>query len=31
MEQPHLIDALDRVTRALGGVSRQWRFDRMPP
>ena len=29
MEQPHLIDALDRVTRALGGVTRQWRFDRM--
>ena len=29
MEQPHLIDALDRVTRALGGVSRDWRFDRM--
>ncbi|MFZ0158201.1 MAG: IS21 family transposase, partial [Kineosporiaceae bacterium] len=29
MEAPHLIDALDRVTRALGGVSREWRFDRM--
>ena len=29
MEQPHLIDAMDRVTRALGGVTRQWRFDRM--
>ena len=29
MDQPHLIDALDRVTRALGGVSRVWRFDRM--
>lgn len=29
MEQPHLIDALDRVTRALGGVTRDWRFDRM--
>ena len=27
--QPHLIDCLDRVTRALGGVSRDWRFDRM--
>jgi hypothetical protein len=29
MEAPHLIDALDRVTRALGGVTRDWRFDRM--
>ena len=29
MQAPHLIDALDRVTRALGGVSRDWRFDRM--
>jgi transposase len=29
MEAPHLIDALDRVTRALGGVTRVWRFDRM--
>jgi transposase len=29
MEQPHLIDAMDRVTRALGGVTRDWRFDRM--
>lgn len=29
MEQPHLIDALDRVTRALGGLTRDWRFDRM--
>ena len=29
MEQPHLIDALDRVSRALGGVTRDWRFDRM--
>jgi hypothetical protein len=28
-DQPHLIEALDRVTRALGGVSRDWRFDRM--
>ena len=28
-DQAHLIDALDRVTRALGGVSRDWRFDRM--
>jgi transposase len=29
MDQPHLIDGLDRITRALGGVSRDWRFDRM--
>lgn len=29
MDQPHLIDALDRVTRALGGVTHAWRFDRM--
>lgn len=29
MEQPHLVDALDRVTRALGGLTRDWRFDRM--
>ena len=28
-DQPHLIDALDRVTRALGGLTRDWRFDRM--
>ncbi|MDQ3783135.1 MAG: IS21 family transposase [Actinomycetota bacterium] len=28
-DQPHLIEAMDRVTRALGGVSRVWRFDRM--
>ena len=28
-DQPHLIEGLDRVTRALGGVSRVWRFDRM--
>lgn len=28
-DQAHLIDGLDRVTRALGGVSRAWRFDRM--
>jgi hypothetical protein len=28
-DQPHLIDGLDRVTRALGGVSKVWRFDRM--
>jgi transposase len=29
MEAPYLIDALDRVTRALGGVTKDWRFDRM--
>ena len=29
MDQPHLIDGLDRVARALGGLSRDWRFDRM--
>ena len=29
MEQPHLIDGLDRVARALGGLSKDWRFDRM--
>lgn len=28
-DQPHLIEAMDRVTRALGGLSRCWRFDRM--
>jgi transposase len=29
MEQPVLIDALHRVTAALGGLTRAWRFDRM--
>jgi transposase len=29
MDQPHLIDGLDRVVRGLGGVSGSWRFDRM--
>jgi transposase len=29
MDQPHLVDGLDRVTRALGGVTLAWRFDRM--
>jgi transposase len=29
MDQPHLIDGLDRITRALGGMTRSWRFDRM--
>lgn len=28
-EQPHLIDGLDRVARALGGLTKDWRFDRM--
>ncbi len=28
-DQPHLVLGLDRVTRAPGGVSRIWRFDRM--
>lgn len=28
-DQPHMIDALDQVTRALGGLTRVWRFDRM--
>lgn len=28
-EQPFLVDGLDRVARALGGLSRDWRFDRM--
>jgi transposase len=29
MDQPHLVEGLDRVCRGLGGVSRVWRFDRM--
>jgi transposase len=29
MDQPHLIEGLDRVTRALGGLTLAWRFDRM--
>jgi transposase len=29
MDQPHVIDGLDRVTRALGGLPDVWRFDRM--
>lgn len=29
MDQPQLIDGLDRVTRALGGCTHTWRFDRM--
>jgi transposase len=28
-DQPHLIAAIDHVTRGVGGVSRVWRFDRM--
>lgn len=29
MDQPHLVDALHRVSLALGGLTRVWRFDRM--
>lgn len=28
-DQAHLIAGIDRITRALGGVTRSWRFDRM--
>ena len=28
-DQPHLVEGLDRVAQALGGVTRSWRFDRM--
>lgn len=28
-DQPHLVAGLDHVVRALGGVTRSWRFDRM--
>lgn len=28
-EQPFLVDGLHRVARALGGLTRDWRFDRM--
>ncbi len=28
-DQPHVIEGLDRVARALGGVTGAWRFDRM--
>jgi transposase len=28
-DQPHLIEALDKLVRRLGGVTRYWRFDRM--
>ena len=27
-DQPHVVQGLDRVTRALGGVTKTWRFDR---
>jgi len=26
-DQPHLIDGLDRISHALGGLTRDWRFD----
>jgi transposase len=29
MDQPHLVEGLDRVCRGLGGLTRRWRFDRM--
>jgi transposase len=29
MDQPHLIEGLDRITRALAGLTAAWRFDRM--
>ena len=29
MDQPHLVEGLDRICRSLGGISKQWRFDRM--
>ena len=29
MDQAHLVDGLDRISRELGGVPRVWRFDRM--
>jgi transposase len=29
MDQPYLVAGLDRVSRGLGGLTRQWRFDRM--
>ena len=28
-DQPHLVQGLDRVSRAVGGVTKTWRFDRM--
>ena len=29
MDQPHLVEGLDRISRSLGGVTQRWRFDRM--
>lgn len=29
MDQPHLVEGLDRVSRGLGGLTQRWRFDRM--
>lgn len=29
MDQPHLVAAIDRIVRSLGGLTRVWRFDRM--
>lgn len=29
MDQPHLIEGLDHVSRNLGGLTQRWRFDRM--
>jgi DNA replication protein DnaC/transposase len=29
MDQPHVIDALDQISRRLGGLPGVWRFDRM--
>jgi transposase len=29
MDQPHLVEGLDRISRSLGGLTQQWRFDRM--
>lgn len=29
MDQPHVIDGLDRISRELGGLTGVWRFDRM--
>lgn len=29
MDQPHLVAAIDRIGRGLGGLTRVWRYDRM--
>jgi hypothetical protein len=29
MDQPHLVEGLDRISRGLGGITQRWRFDRM--